>query len=146
MCDLAHSIKYRSDGQGMVVFDVIGTILDMLSECTMTLLLLMLANGWMTRYMKYDIDDGLEIYAPLFMLVIMVHVMCGALSFIENDAHHKYHDFHGWVGYALIFIKLIIAGIFAYFAAYTNERIKKASRPFFNQILALGALTCFQTP
>jgi len=146
MCDLAHSIKYRSDGQGMVVFDVIGTILDMLSECTMTLLLLMLANGWMTRYMKYDIDDGLEIYAPLFMLVIMVHVMCGALSFIENDAHHKYHDFHGWVGYALIFIKLIIAGIFAYFAAYTNERIKKVSRPFFNQILALGALYLLSDP
>jgi hypothetical protein len=83
MCDLAHSIKYSYNGEGMIVFDVIGTILDMLSECTMTLLVLMLANGWMTTYMKYDIDDGLECYAPLFMLVIMVHVMCGAMSFID---------------------------------------------------------------
>jgi hypothetical protein len=46
----------------------------------------------------------------------------------------------------LIFIKLIIAGIFAYFAAETNAKIKKASRPFFNQILALGALYLLSDP
>jgi len=66
-----------------LVFDVVGTILDMLSECVMTLLFLMMANGWMTRFKNYDLDDGMEVYAPLFMLVIMVHVMFGALSFVD---------------------------------------------------------------
>jgi len=61
----------------------------------------------------------------------MVHVMCGALSYIDQDAHHKYHDFHGWVGCALVLIKFIIAGIFAWFAAYNNEKIKKQAKPFF---------------
>jgi hypothetical protein len=28
ICDLAHSLKYSQDGEGLVVFDVIGTILD----------------------------------------------------------------------------------------------------------------------
>jgi hypothetical protein len=83
ICDLMHSLKYSQDGEGLLVFDVLGTILDMLSECTMTLLLLMMANGWMTRFHNYSFDDGLEVYAPLFMLVIMVHVMFGALSFVD---------------------------------------------------------------
>ena len=56
VCDLAHMISYASDGEGMAIFDVFGTIFDMLSECTMTLLLFMLANGWMTRFLKFDFD------------------------------------------------------------------------------------------
>mmetsp|Transcript_17692 Transcript_17692/g.29915 ORF Transcript_17692/g.29915 Transcript_17692/m.29915 type:complete len:113 (+) Transcript_17692:823-1161(+) len=106
----------------MVLCDVFSTVIDMLSECTMTLLLLMLANGWMTQYIKFDFDDSLEVYAPLFMLVLMVHVMFGALTFLDQDAYHKYHDFHGWVGICYIVIKLILVGIFGYF--YTNAMEK----------------------
>ena len=63
--------------------DVLGTVFDMLSECVMTLLVLMLANGWYSRFNKYDVDSGLDIYAPLFMLIIMVHIVFGALSYID---------------------------------------------------------------
>lgn len=83
VCDLIHSVNYSYDGKGVLVCDVLGTILDMLSECIMTLLVLMLANGWYSRFNKYDLDDGLEIYAPLFMLIILVHIMFGALSYID---------------------------------------------------------------
>jgi hypothetical protein len=63
--------------------NIFGTLFDMLSECTMTLLLLMMANGWMTRFNKYDIDDGLDIWAPLFMIVLLVHIIFGALIYID---------------------------------------------------------------
>lgn len=82
-CDLIHSINYSYDGQGIIVFDIFGTIFDMLSECVMTLVVLMLVNGWYTRFKTYDLDDGLEVYAPLFLLVIMVHILFGALSYID---------------------------------------------------------------
>jgi hypothetical protein len=75
------------------VCDVFGVILDMLSECAMTLLILMLAKGWMTTYVKFDFDDGIDVYAPLYMLVLMLHTMMGALTFLDKDSHHKYHDF-----------------------------------------------------
>jgi len=83
ICDLIHNWNYSIDGVGIVVFDVFGTVFDMLSECVMTLVVLMLANGWYTRFKTYDIDDGLEVYAPLFLLVIMVHILFGALSYID---------------------------------------------------------------
>ncbi len=81
----------------------------------MTMLVLMLANGWMTRFTKIDMDDGMEIYAPLFILVVCVHIIFGALIFIEKDAYHKYHDFHGIVGVGYIVLKIIMVLIFIYY-------------------------------
>jgi hypothetical protein len=80
---LIHNINYSYNGVGYLVLNIFGTLFDMLSECTMTLLLLMMANGWMTRFHKYDIDDGLDIWAPLFMMVLLVHIVFGALIYID---------------------------------------------------------------
>ena len=81
--DICHWWYYSNDGEGVVVLDVFSLTFDMMSECTMTLLVLMLANGWMTNFVRFDFDDGLEVYAPLYMVVIMVHVMLGALTYID---------------------------------------------------------------
>jgi hypothetical protein len=82
-CQLLHWVNYASDGKGLIVLDVFGTIFDLLSECVMSMVVLMLANGWYTRFKTYDLDDGMETYAPLFLLVVMLHVVFGALSFID---------------------------------------------------------------
>ena len=29
----------------------------------------MIANGWMTKWMKYDMNDGFEIWGTLFMMI-----------------------------------------------------------------------------
>ena len=47
---LTFNVSYAKDGIGMLVFDIFSTILDMISECFMTLVILMLANGWMTKF------------------------------------------------------------------------------------------------
>jgi len=93
----------------------------------MTLLVLMLANGWLTKFKKFDFDDGLEIYGPLWILVLVVHIMFAAFSFIDQDAYHKYHDFHGWPGYLLICAKLILVLVFFYFYYYAHKEISKDS-------------------
>lgn len=111
---LAFNYTYAKNGIGMLVCDVFSTILDMISECFMTLVILMLANGWMTKFQNYDMDDGLEIYAPLFFLSLMLHVLFGALSYVDQDSYHKYHDFHGWVGYCIITLKFALVAIFFY--------------------------------
>jgi len=87
----------------------------MLSECIMTFLILMLGNGWMTRFMGLDLEDDCEIYLPLALLVVLIHIALGALTFLDADAYHKYHDFHGWQGYTLICFKLLIVAVYFYF-------------------------------
>lgn len=130
-CDLTHWVHYASDGEGLIVLDVFGTIFDLLSECTMTLVVLMLANGWYTRFKTYDVDDGMETYAPLFLLVIMMHVLFGALGYIDQDVQHKYHDFQGWVGAILICTKLILVAAFFYFYSYSVDKIQRESKQFY---------------
>jgi hypothetical protein len=125
--DLSHQMRYRRDGEGIAVCDVVSLVLDLVSECTMTLLIFMLASGWMTTYVKFNLDDGMEVYAPLFMVVIMVHIMFGALTFIDQDSHLKHHDFEGWVGYCLMALKMVILGVFFYFYSDTKSKVKKES-------------------
>lgn len=57
-------------------------------------------------------DDNLEIFIPTFALIVMVHVLVSALTFIDVDATHKYHDFSGIQGWVLLLVKV---GLFAYF-------------------------------
>ena len=74
----------------------------------MSFLFVLLAGGWTLTYKEIDIDDGAEIYLPLGALLIMLHVVVTALTFIDIDASHKYHDFAGVQGWVLFFIKLFI--------------------------------------
>jgi len=91
---LIHEFRYRANGRGYFALDVLSTILDQLSECVMTLLVMMLANGWMTRFQKYDGDN--DLYIALGFFSLFLHVLMGTLTYVDQDAHHKYHDFHGW--------------------------------------------------
>ena len=83
LCDLAHQVKFSEDGRGWMFLEVMGTILDMVSESIMTLLVLMLANGWMTGFVKNDYDDYLDVWAPIMMVVMVVHVLSGGLTYVD---------------------------------------------------------------
>lgn len=146
MCDLVHVSKYAQDGEGIPVFEVFGTVFDMLSECMLSLLVLMLANGWFTRFKNFDFDDGIEIYGPMFVFVIMIHIVFGAFTFIDQDAYHKYHDFHGWVGYCIVAAKLMLLSCFFYFYNYTVSKISKEAKVFYNQFVPIGIMYLLSDP
>ena len=56
----------------------------------------MMANGWMSSFVKTNEDDYIDMYLPLMMIILFVHIIFGVLTMVDQDAHHKYHDFHGW--------------------------------------------------
>jgi hypothetical protein len=77
------------------------------------------------------VDDNLEIFIPTFALIVMVHVLVSALTFIDVDATHKYHDFSGIQGWVLLLVKV---GLFAYFCyqhRHTQKSLEPRSRPYF---------------
>ena len=80
----------------------------------MSFLLIVLAGGWTVTYQELDIDDGAEIYLPIGALIIMVHIVITALTFVDVDASHKYHDFAGIQGWILFTIKMAIWAFFIY--------------------------------
>ena len=100
----------------------------------------MLANGWMTRFITYDFDDGVDYYGWIYLVVFIVHMMMGGYSVIENDQYHKYHNYSGILGLLMILVKLILMGVFVWFYEKTRQILQKAQKPFFRQIFYIGTI------
>ena len=133
-------------GNDYIGLDVVSTILDMLSECIMTLLIMLLTNGWWTRFQKIDMDIGMELYVPIFLFVVFVHVLLGAISFIEADAHHKYMDFEGVLAYFLIATKMALCCIQMYYYAVNTDKINRRAKDFYNKITIIGLIYLLSDP
>ena len=95
MTDLVYWQKYSINGESVVLLDYSTTIFEMASESIMTILLLMIASGWMIKDSKLDARMD-KYYIPFSLVVIAVHLCIGCLTFIDQDAYHKFHDFNGW--------------------------------------------------
>ena len=54
----------------------------------------MLAFGWTIRQDSMVMED-LDITIPIGIFVLVIHALIGGLIFLDNDEHHKYHDFQG---------------------------------------------------
>lgn len=65
------------------------------SDVAMAMLLILLARGWKVRFHDIDADDGLDVYIPLTAMIVLIEIMVAALTFVDVDASHKYHDFGG---------------------------------------------------
>lgn len=103
---------YSSNGRGIPFFDIVSLICQMLSEITFSSLLMMIAYGWTINFQNLDIDNNLDIYLPVGSVVIIVHLTLAAMTYIDIDAHHKYHDYSGVQGWVLILLKM---GLFLYY-------------------------------
>jgi hypothetical protein len=90
-----HLWMYSYNGKGIPIFDIFGLIGCMLSEITVSSLMMMIAHGWTIIYSDLDFDNNLEIYLPLGSIVIAVHLVLAAMTYVDFDAHHKYHDYAG---------------------------------------------------
>jgi hypothetical protein len=59
---------------------------------TIAFLLCMLSFGWTLTKSALDMED-LEITIPIGIFVITLHALIGGLIFLDNDEHHKFHDY-----------------------------------------------------
>lgn len=87
----------------------------------MSMLLFWLASGWTLTYQDIDLDDNMEIYIPVMALVVMVHVLLAALTFIDIDSQTKYHDFAGLQGWFLLATKILLWIYFCYVFTKTKK-------------------------
>lgn len=90
-----HYWMYSYNGRGIPVFDIFGNIFFMLSEISFSSMLMMIAYGWTINFKNIDVDSNIDIYLPLGILVVVSHLILAALSYVDIDAYHKYHDFAG---------------------------------------------------
>lgn len=113
----------------------------------MSVLLVMLASGWTILFQEIDVDEKAEIYIPIVALVVIIHIMTAALTFIDVDAYHKYHDFAGVQGMVIMATKVGLWLFFAYKAVHTLDQTKsKGSESYLWKLYGLGSAYLLSTP
>ena len=70
--NLVHEQAYAQDGEGWIITDLFGALIDSLSESVMIFLVLKLANGWYSTYYKYDPSVGIDKYVLPYLLVVLI--------------------------------------------------------------------------
>ena len=65
--------------------------------------------------------------------------MVAALTFVDIDANHKYHDFAGVQGWVLFITKFILYGFFTYCYADTLPKLEKRSQPYLKKLFILSS-------
>ena len=112
----------------------------------MAILLMSLASGWKTLHKDFDPDDSLEIFLPLTALVLMLEFICTALTYVDDDSHHKYHDYDGLQGWGLFTIKMIVYLFFAYQVYDVRKKVSKRQNQFINSLFSLGSAYLLAVP
>ena len=91
----------------------------------MSTLLVLLASGWKLRYDDINSDDNEDVYIPFVAITFIVHIVIAALTFVDLDASHKYHDFAGAQGWVLFVTKTLIFSYFFWCYYETNDACNK---------------------
>ena len=133
-----HLWFYSSNGYGMVGFDILSLICQMLAEFSMACLLMLFAYGWTLSFQEIDWDSNLEIYIPVGSIMIALHLVLAAMTYIDFDAYHKYHDFAGVQGIVLLLLRLILFVYYIYCFQSNKKGIPKRSQDIYRAFLFMG--------
>ncbi len=143
---IIHLWMYSANGRGIPVFDIFSLISIVLSEITFSCLLMMIGYGWTITFQELDIDNNLDIYLPVGAIVIVVHLILAAMTYVDIDALHKYHDYAGYQGIILVFMKMTLFSYYTYIVVSNKEKIPKRSQGFYHLFTLLGSAYMLSIP
>jgi len=112
-------LVYSFDGEGVKACHVLSVIMEVGSEFFVSLLLILLSWGWTITYLEFG---DIEMFIPLVLMLLVVHLVLAGLTELTSDAYHKYHDFEGIQGILLVISRL---GMFAYFLYGMRDTYQK---------------------
>ncbi|KRW99052.1 hypothetical protein PPERSA_11653 [Pseudocohnilembus persalinus] len=142
---LLHLVNYSADGKGSIILQIGSYLSNMGSQFSLTLLLVLLAQGWSITYERIK---KIELYIPVVTLVAMLHVGIMGLGFLDHDTPLKYHPYDGWVGYTIIGLRVCSL---IYFLVYIQKTMYQKSvnlkiRDFANKLRINGGLYFISIP
>mmetsp|Transcript_10908 Transcript_10908/g.12366 ORF Transcript_10908/g.12366 Transcript_10908/m.12366 type:complete len:415 (+) Transcript_10908:101-1345(+) len=131
------------DGSGFFVFSVFARLFKIISQATMMWLLITISFGWTVTYKNMQETD---IYILSAIFVIMIHLLIAALTYVDDDEHHKFHDFGGVQGAILMLIRLIIFGVFIYGVRDTGKSANIKQKAFLWSLTVAASIYILSFP
>ena len=135
--NIVHLTAYAYDGDGIMVFKVFAIMNQVMSQLLTVYILLLMAYGWTISYHGLQEKD---IYLIVGIFSLVVHVMIAGLTFVDDGEHHKYHDFSGFQGAFLVFLRLLLLAGFFYGISETRKEIPRHTQGFLSALSVTGTL------
>jgi len=138
-----HLYIYSYNGSGFNLLDLASTVLQMNAQIILIGLFVMIAYGW--KVTENDITQN----TPLIVLggvVCVVQSLTTFLTVVDDGAHHKYHDYGGFQGVILVFIRVVIWIVFVYGILTTIKKVKRQAKPLIKALSVAGSLYIMTFP
>ena len=68
------------------------------------------------------------------------------LNILDDGAHHKYHDYGGFQGFALVCLRVFLWFIFVYGVMTSIGKISKKAKPLLKALSVAGSLYMMAFP
>jgi hypothetical protein len=107
-----HLSVYAYNGYGLVMFDMLYQLLEVLSSVTVSFLLIMIATGWTLQTKSFPNTD---VYFPVAVLIVVVNVLIVGIGRSTDDSSSKYSDYEGLPGLFLFLMRLLLWFCFLYY-------------------------------
>ena len=141
--NVMHLSVYEVDGEGLPTMDIMGTILQVISQVVIVTLLLLISFGWTLTYPHLPEKETI---AAFTIMVLIIHVLVASLTLLDKDEYHKYHDYSGVQGFVLVVLRLIMFGVFIYGIQLTKTDIKKTHENFLRLFSISGSFYVLSFP
>ena len=123
--------------------EVFAVIFQIISQFTVVTLLLLIASGWT---ITFDTVPDKDLYIPIGLVVLIVHLMMGGLVFVDRDDIDKHYDFSGVQGFVLVLLRIGIFVMFEVWVIGTRSEAGKKARVFLSVLNFAGSLYMMSFP
>lgn len=131
-----HMLVYSLDGRGMKPVEIMSEVMLMLAQVLVSGIFLVIGIGYTLMPWK---DDDLESVAVLICCIFAVHSMLVSLGHVEEEQHDKHHHNEGFLGYAIVAIRLAIYFFFVRGARKTKQACGLQIQAFLDKFLIVGS-------
>ena len=102
--EVIHLWIYSYNGKGIMLLELLYQSLELVSSIIVTVLLILIANGWTLKYRSFPDAD---IYIPISMIIIAVNLVIVALGKLSDDSYNKYTDYEGVAAFFIIVFRIL---------------------------------------
>eukprot|EP00916_Digyalum_oweni_P005090 GHVL01009040.1.p1 GENE.GHVL01009040.1~~GHVL01009040.1.p1 ORF type:complete len:427 (+),score=40.92 GHVL01009040.1:42-1322(+) len=132
-----HLYIFTQNGMGIKPLDVLAQLFAMMSQITITSLLLLISLGFTILHSKLA---KLEHTLPMVLFImVIVHVLLVVIAKIKDDTSYKFHETEGFAGWLIVGARITV---FCWFIKCVKNTTNKAS---IKQIAFLHRFTIFST-
>lgn len=120
-------LVYSYDGEGVKALHVVAIIAEVASQFFLSMLLILISWGWTITFLEFG---DIEIFIPLLLLLLIMHLLVAGLTQLTSDEYSKYHDYQGIQGLILVISRLGMLTYFLYGMKDTYAKSRMKARVF----------------